>query len=48
MEHEGTPLCLLFDVVEVAESHSGFNLVTAFAQILKEFGIENKMRAMCQ
>ena len=48
LEHEGTPLCLLLDVVEVAKSHSGINLATAFAQILKEFGIENKVRATCQ
>jgi hypothetical protein len=44
LEHEGKPLCFLLDVVEVAKSHSGINLASVFAQILKEFGIEQKVR----
>jgi hypothetical protein len=44
LEHEGTPVSLILDVVEVAKSHSGINLASAFTQILKEFGIEHKAR----
>jgi hypothetical protein len=33
---------MLLDIIEVACSHSGFNLATAFASILKEFGISDK------
>ncbi len=42
-EHNGEPTCLLLDVVEVAQSHSGVNLASAFAKILKDFGIEHKV-----
>ena len=48
LEHKGTPVCLLLDVVEVAKAHSGVNLASAFTQILKEFGIENKVGERCQ
>jgi hypothetical protein len=30
-EVNGTPMCILLDLVEVAESHSGVNLAAAFA-----------------
>jgi hypothetical protein len=43
-EQEGIPICLLLDVVEVARSHSGENLVIAFADILKDYEIEDKVR----
>lgn len=34
---------MLLDIVEVAKSHSGVNLAEAFAHMLKEFGIEDKV-----
>ncbi|KIJ89736.1 hypothetical protein K443DRAFT_15827 [Laccaria amethystina LaAM-08-1] len=42
-EHEGIPISTLLDLVDVAKSHSGVNLVTAFAQVLEEFGISDKV-----
>jgi hypothetical protein len=42
-EHNGEPICLLLDLVEVAESHSGVNLASAFAKILDDFGIADKV-----
>jgi len=38
----GVPILMLLDIVEVAHSHSGFNLAAAFAKILEEFGISDK------
>ena len=43
LERDGVPLCMLLDIVEVARSHSGVNLAEEFAQILKDFGISNKV-----
>lgn len=43
LEQNGVPLGLLLDIVEVAESHSGKNLAAAFAKILKDFGIAEKV-----
>jgi hypothetical protein len=40
---EGIPYCLLLDIVELAKSHSGINLAQAFADVLKGFGIEDKV-----
>jgi hypothetical protein len=34
---------MLLDLVEVAESHSGSNLALAFAKILDDFGIADKV-----
>lgn len=34
---------MLLDIVEVPCSHTGVNLAAAFAQILWEFGISNKV-----
>jgi hypothetical protein len=34
---------MLLDLVEVAESHSGLNLALAFAKILNDFGIADKV-----
>jgi len=34
---------MLLDLVEVAQSHSGINLAEAFAKVLQEFGIEDKV-----
>ena len=42
-ERNGEPLCLLLDLVEVVTSHSGRNLASAFAKILSDFGIGNKV-----
>ncbi|KAF5343676.1 hypothetical protein D9758_014683 [Tetrapyrgos nigripes] len=43
LEHDGEPLSFLLDFVEVATSHSGENLAKVFAEILTEFGIEEKI-----
>jgi hypothetical protein len=43
LAHKGKPLCMVLDVVEVTKSHSGINLATAFASILKDFRIEHKV-----
>jgi hypothetical protein len=42
-EENGEPMCLLLDIVQVAKSHTGFNLALVFAQILEEFGISKKV-----
>jgi hypothetical protein len=42
-EHEGTPISMLLDLIEVARSHSGVNLADAFANVLGEFGIKDKV-----
>jgi hypothetical protein len=42
-ENEGVPISMLLDIVEVTRSHSGLNLAAAFAKILEEFGISNKV-----
>jgi len=34
---------MLLNIVEVARSHSGINLAVAFAKILEDFGIINKV-----
>ena len=36
-------MSMLLDMVEVAESNSGANLALAFAKILNDFGISNKV-----
>ena len=42
-EHNGVPICLLLDVVQVACSHMGINLAKAFANVLDDFGIADKV-----
>jgi hypothetical protein len=42
-ENNGVPICMLLDIVEVAKSHSGANLAVAFAHIVDEFGISDKV-----
>lgn len=37
-------MSMLLDLVEVAESHSDVNLANAFAKVLEDFGIEDKVR----
>jgi hypothetical protein len=41
--HEGAPVSMLLDLVEVAKSHTGVNLAVAFANVLEEFGISDKV-----
>jgi len=43
LEQDGVPVSMLLDIVEVARSHSGINLAVAFAKILEDFGISNKV-----
>ena len=45
LEHDGKALSLLLDIVEVARSHSGINLVIVLADVLQTFGIEKKVWA---
>ncbi|SRR6266545_3312025 len=42
-ERDGDPISMLLDIVEVAKSHSGVNFVEAFAKVLEEFGIKDKV-----
>jgi hypothetical protein len=42
-ENDRVPICMILDIVEVATSHSGVNLAAAFAKILNEFGISDKV-----
>ena len=42
-EQEGVPVLMLLDLAEVAKLHSGLNLAVAFAMILEDFGIANKV-----
>jgi hypothetical protein len=42
-EKDGEPMCILLDLVEVAESHSDINLAAAFAKVLDDFGISEKV-----
>ena len=42
-ESNGKPICILLDLVEVAQSHSGLNLAAAFTKVLKDFGISGKV-----
>ena len=41
LEHQGEMLSMLLDIVEVA--HTGMNLATAFAKLLEEYGISDKV-----
>jgi len=43
-EKDGQPISLLLDLVEVACSHTGLNLAKAFAGILEDFNIADKVR----
>jgi hypothetical protein len=42
-ESEGQPISMLLDIVELACSHSGINLAAAFAKILEDFKISDKV-----
>ena len=43
--HEEEPISMLLDLVEVAKSHLGENLTAAFAEVLEDFGISDKVRS---
>lgn len=43
MEHDGVPISMLLDLVEVAKSHSGENLAEAFIKVLEDFGMKDKV-----
>ena len=43
-EHQGAPMTMVLDVVEVAKSHSGLNLATAFADMIHNLKLETKVR----
>ena len=43
LEYQGELISLLLDIVEVAKSHMGVNLVTAFVKILDDYGISDKV-----
>ena len=43
LEHKGEPVSMLLDIVEVARSHSGDNLAAAFAKIMEDYGISEKV-----
>jgi hypothetical protein len=40
---DGVPICIILNVVEVAMSHSSINIAAAFAQILEEFSVSDKV-----
>jgi hypothetical protein len=42
-ENEGEAVSMLLDIVELACSHSGINLAAAFAKVLEDFGISDKV-----
>ena len=43
LEHNGEPLSMLLDIVEVVKSHSRENLATAFAKIMDGYEISKKV-----
>ncbi|PPR01789.1 hypothetical protein CVT24_001704 [Panaeolus cyanescens] len=45
-EHEGKPVVLLLDIVEVPQSHTGEALAEVFAEIIEEFGLQRKILAL--
>ena len=42
-EHKGDPISMLLDIVEVAQSHTGANLAAAFAKIMEDYEISEKV-----
>jgi hypothetical protein len=43
LEHDGQPISLFLDIIELAVSHSGDNLATVFAKILEDYRISEKV-----
>jgi hypothetical protein len=48
LEHKGKPLSMPLDIVEVAASHAGLELVTVFAKVLNGFGLADKVSTVGQ
>ena len=42
-EQDGVTVSMLLDIIEVVRSHLGLNLAAAFAKILDDFGISDKV-----
>ena len=42
-EHKHEPISMLLDIVEVARSHTGANLAAAFAKIMEDYQISEKV-----
>ena len=40
-------MTMVLDVIEVAKSHSGLNLATAFAEMIHNLKLETKVRLLC-
>lgn len=47
-ENDGVSMCMILNLVEVVMSHLGVNLAAAFAHILEEFGISEKVSTHAQ
>jgi hypothetical protein len=45
LEHNGVMLAFLLDILEVPESHTGVVLAKAFQKMLKEFGLQDRVRS---
>ena len=43
LEDHSKPRMMLFDIIEVVQSHTGVVLGDTFVEVLKAFGIENKV-----
>ena len=43
LERNGEPISMLLDNVEVAKSHTGENLAAAFAKIMEDYTISEKV-----
>jgi hypothetical protein len=43
LEHDGQPISLLLDIIDLAVLHSGDNLAVAFAKILRDYRISDKV-----
>jgi hypothetical protein len=41
--HDGEPLRLVLDVIELAKAHTGRNMAEAFTQVVEAFGIAKKV-----
>jgi hypothetical protein len=44
LEQDRKALAMLLDIVEVPKLHTGSNLAIAFAKVLNDFGISDKVR----
>ena len=43
LESNGEPISILLDIVEVAKLHTGENLAAAFAKIMEDYTISEKV-----